>query len=240
MKRDQKPYIIFFGFSALLAIYFLFSDPSAQSSKNSEQNTADASVSESSQGMDNNRSRGGASSGNGAHSLFESDFFQAGAPEKPIRDSLLEGDSGADGEPDILDPSDKDNPINPQTGKPYPNSIMNQFQELAEKFPENSIIPRKKTPEAIEQEKELRTSMYAIQSAVAQGNASQEDINRYYDYKIKPVKDRLELLDYVLEKSVDSMSPDIKQQYEKIQTTNRSTLENYEKERQKALSKSSQ
>lgn len=184
---------------------------------------------------------GGRVSGSGssedAQSVFESQFFLGGVPSKPIEDESKLRKSGDGEEPDILDPADKDNPINPQTGRPYPNSVMGQFSKLREKFPNNSIIPRKKSPEDQAREAEERKQMFGLQTLVAQGQASPEQITQYYDMRGRDVRDRIELLDYVLQSYGPKMSDQIKEQYAKILDMNKKTLESYNSMRDQAIEK---
>ncbi len=167
-------------------------------------------------------------------SVFESDFFKNHSYGRT-------GDEGAVPGPqdnDILDPVSEGNPINPATGTPYTDSVMKQFEDLAEKFPGNSIIPRRLTEEEKAAQEADRQKLSQLAAAVNKGEASAEDVNFYYDQQAKPVKDRLELLDYVIEKSGASMPEDIKKRYEEVRVMNRTQLENYEKARQAALAES--
>ncbi len=234
---NKTPYAVFFGICALLVVYFAVSG--------GNQGGLNASGGSDPDGGDSG-SVGSTVAGGGVTrptddaggSIFDSDVFLAGRPTNPIQDPKADKKLGPNDEPDVLDPADKDNPKNPQTGRPYSNSSMKQFAALRKRFPNNSIIPRKKTPEQIKQEKDDRMKMFALQSQVVTGKASPEEINKYYEFRTRPVRDRVELLSYVVDKYRDRMAPNVKAQYEKILIMNRKVLENHEKAKQKALEKS--
>ncbi len=186
---------------------------------------------------------GGGQSNNGAasardggdYSVFQSDMWEAGVGETPI-DSSASDDSDGSG---ILDPVSEGNPVNPQTGTPYTDAMMKQFDKLHEKFPGNSIIPTRKTPEMVEQERLEKLELNEIRARMNTGNASAGDVNQYYDSKTKMVKDRLELINYVMESQGDKMSDDIREQYKKVLEMNNKQLDSYNKSRERDLKKSS-
>ena len=233
MGNDRKPYVVYGAICLGLALYFLTSGDVPQAARGTK-NTAMA-------GGSGSGGSGGAgkNSGEDAQSVFESQFFLGGVPSKPIEDeNKLRRQSGDGGEePDILDPADKDNPVNPQTGRPYPNSVMKQFSTLRQKFPDNSLIPKKNTPEAKTREAEERKQMFGLQSLVAQGQATPEQITSYYDMRSKPERDRVELLDYVLQSYGPKMSDQVKEQYGKILEATKKTMESYNTMRDQAIEK---
>ncbi len=81
----------------------------------------------------------GSSGGKTNESIFDSSFYKSGKGE------YIESDKG---EPKEADPNaaDADNPVNPQTNKPYTNEEMERFSQLRERFPDNSLIPKKLSP----------------------------------------------------------------------------------------------
>lgn len=187
---------------------------------------------------------GGGAGGSGAdqgdssdYSLFENnDLMDAGVGEAPIAASQEKRELSETG---ILDPVSEGNPINPQTGQPYPDSAMKQFEKLAKKFPDNSIIPRRMTPELKAQKEAEESRMREIRSRMSSRNASAEEIGLYYENQKKSVTDRLQLVDYVLENQGDRMAPDIKKQFEKVKELNLNQIESYEKQKQAALERMS-
>ena len=175
---------------------------------------------------------------NGDSSFFEdSSFMDSGLGSNTIDEEEADPVANAGEEPDILEPIDKDNPKNPQTGQPYTNAAMEKFATLRKRFPNNDLIPRKKSKTDLEKEAETRKRMFALQSVVVQGNASTEEVNDYYDMQSKAYQDRKELLTYVFESMGDKMSDDIKEQYEKVQRMNEQQLKMLADQRDRALSK---
>ncbi|MDH5656867.1 MAG: hypothetical protein OEZ34_13220, partial [Spirochaetia bacterium] len=146
-------------------------------------------------------------------SLYGSDFWKAGVPDKAIDTSDVEMGGNDTG---LLDPASEGNPINPQTGQRYPDSVMKQFDTLREKFPDNHIIPRRLTQEEKDQENHKKMAMQEIQRKINTSGATTSEINSLYDYEIKSVNDRLELINYVVESQGEKMDPDIKEKFQKI------------------------
>jgi hypothetical protein len=169
-------------------------------------------------------------------SVTESDLWKAGVGDTPIQTAQ----SDEPGETDILDPASAGNPVNPQTGQPYTDSMMRQFDTLREKFPENEIIPRRKSPEEQAEEKEAERQMNQVRRDIASKKATEADVTAYYDYKKKMVEDRLELIDYVLKTQGDKMSDDIKAQYQKVLDMNQKQLDSYNKSQERDLKRISQ
>lgn len=233
MGSERKAYTVF-GAICLLVVFYFVSSSGVPERRSGAGKTAYAG-----QGTDSSASGGSSASGQDAQSVFESQFFLGGVPSKPIEDEKSLRKKAGDGgdEPDILDPADKDNPVNPQTGRPYPNSVMKQFDTLREKFPNNSIIPKKKTPEEQAAEVESRKIMFGLQTKVAQGQATVDEVTQYYDMRSKDVKDRVELLDYVMNSYGGKMSEQVKEQYAKILAMNKKTLESYNTMRDRAIEK---
>ena len=168
-------------------------------------------------------------------SLFGSNFWNAGVPDKAIDTSNVETVGDDTG---LLDPASEGNPVNPQTGQPYPDSVMNQFAALREKFPDNKIIPRRLTPEQKAQEDAKKEKMQDIQSKLARNDVlTESEINDFYDHEVKAIDDRLELLGYVFETQGESMDEDIKQKFQSILEMNQKQKTSNEYLRKQALEK---
>jgi len=168
-------------------------------------------------------------------SLFGSNFWNAGVPDKAIDTSNVETVGDDTG---LLDPASEGNPVNPQTGQPYPDSVMNQFAALREKFPDNKIIPRRLTPEQKAQEDAKKEKMQDIQSKLARNDVlTESEINDFYDHEVKVIDDRLELLSYVFETQGESMDEDIKQKFQSILELNQKQKSSNEELRKQALEK---
>jgi hypothetical protein len=165
-------------------------------------------------------------------SLFQSEFWRQGVSDKPIADDGPGAKRGD--EPDLLEPTSEGNPVNPETGRPYSDQVMEQFSELRKKFPNNSIIPRRRSPEDVRKEEADRAEIYGMQTRIFQNKASPEEIDRFYDFQAKGIQDRLELLEYVLAEQSATMSPDIKKKYDQIVSMNKNQLQSFEEARKRA------
>lgn len=131
--------------------------------------------------------------------------------------------------------ADPDNPINPQNERPFTNRQMRQFEKLRQKFPGNTLIPRKLSPEQKAERERQTQYIYEIQTKIVKKEATQQEINEYYDYQIKGMTDRIELIDYVLKKPGAVLSPENREKLENVRAMNERTLKAYEEARQRAL-----
>jgi hypothetical protein len=166
-------------------------------------------------------------------SVFDSKFWGTGIGDSAIPDEG--GPAPIEEEPEILEKASEGNPTNPQTGMPYTDAQMAQFDTLRKRFPGNSIIPQRVTPERQQQLEEDRKHMVEIQQRITARKATSEDIVTFYDFQMKGMKDRAELLDYVLEKMGDDMDEDMKSKYTSVLESNRKQIQNLEAQREKAI-----
>ncbi len=169
----------------------------------------------------------------GSESVFDSDFWERGVDNSAIITD--EPQTTSDEEPEILEKASEGNPINPQTGLPYTDAQMKQFETLRKRFPGNSIIPQRMTPERQKQLEEERRRIVEIQQRITAREATAEDITVFYDFQMKGMKDRAELLEYVLEKMGDSMDENMAEKYRTVLEGNRKQIQNLEEQKQKAL-----
>ncbi|MFN3604678.1 MAG: hypothetical protein ACK4UJ_08220 [Leptonema sp. (in: bacteria)] len=160
-------------------------------------------------------------------SLYETDFWSQGIKNTPIEEET----KANEGEPEILEKVSEGNPINPQTGLPYTDEQMEQFDKLREKFPNNSLIPKRKNAEQIKEEEEKQRRILEIQSKISVKKANKEEIEIYYDYQKKPILDRLELLEYVLKELKEDLPEDLKSQYEQVLKMNKEQIKNIEEQK---------
>lgn len=229
MKDRTKVLSVYFGFCGLLALFFIFTaGGSASDSQQSKEDAALAALTGGGVPRTQSHQEGG--------SVFDSEFWRAGEPDKPIEDKAEAARSSGDGDNEILEPANANNPVNPQTGQPFSDAVMEQFDTLRQRFPGNSIIPKRMTAEEKQAEDAQRQQVYALQSTIVQGKATPDQVTQYYDFQAKPIKDRLELLEYVLKEQGDRMSPEIKEQYEKILDMNKRQLSSFEESRRRAIS----
>ncbi|MCB1320966.1 MAG: hypothetical protein KDK34_11975, partial [Leptospiraceae bacterium] len=117
-------------------------------------------------------------------------FFEAGLGEQGGWQDEEEYANRLDEEdPEILEPANPNNPKNPMTGEPYSDAAMSAFGRLRERFPNNDLIPRRKSEDELKAENEHRTQMYAINTLIAQGKADEDQVNQYYDWQMKSFAD---------------------------------------------------
>ncbi|MCR9140639.1 MAG: hypothetical protein NXI24_00090 [bacterium] len=235
MKTNGIVYITYLALCSLVAIYFMFTG-GAQSEPSSEADDLAALLSGQTDQIGGGDEVRTGIPDNDSGSLFNSEFWEVGAAQGPIEDEPLEA-RPEDGEPDILEPANPNNPKNPMTGEVYPDRVMKVFNNLRKRFPNNSMIPKRQTPEEKAAEATERNKVFGLQSLIAQGKATEEQVSTFYNYQMKQYKDRAELVDYVLTEKGATMSPDIKQQYQKIQQMTATQLQSFEKQREQALAR---
>ena len=105
---------------------------------------------------------------------------------------------------EVYDAPHADNPINPRTQKPYSNYAMRRFEALRELFPENKMIPRRRSAEELEalhkEEEELGRKYYVdMRKKIVLGGLSKEQIDEYFSYRFRYTKDKLELFSYAVD-----------------------------------------
>lgn len=233
MKSNRNVYIIYFGLCGVLGLFLLMSGGSSDDELTAALPPPGPGAGmEGAGGMEMLLGPGAGAGGQEGDSIFESQFFNEHRP-----DSEEQLETVGEEDTEILEPAHKDNPVNPQTGLPYPDKLMDRFKALREKFPGNSVIPRRMTGEDKQADKRKRQDQFALRTKVRQGNANEEEINQHFNTEAKGIQDRLEILDYIMEKQQSSMSPEIKKQYEKILARNKEQLANIEKRREDAISK---
>ncbi len=234
MKSNRNVYIIYFVLSGLLGVFLLLSGGTRSSD---DLSAALPPPGPGGQAGDMEGlpfplpGMGGA--GQEGDSIFDSQFFKQHRPENEEKLEKVTDD----GSPEILEPAHPHNPVNPQTGLPYPDKLMERFEELRKRFPGNDVIPHRESPEEKQKRLEDNQGEFQLRMKVQEGRANQEEINQHYDLETKGVKDRLEILDYILEKQNKFMSPEVKKQYDSILAKNKEQMEQIEKDRQNALNK---
>lgn len=230
-----KAEIVFFSIAGILALVLFFTRPPAAQAEMDPAAEAAGNLfmGESASASRRNTADGSGRSGRSGpgRSLFDSDLFRERGGH--IDDEARE--IGDDPRYGIIDSVSENNPINPQTGEQYTDYMMEQFDALRERFPGNSIIPRRMAPEEREQEEQQRREIFQIQSEMIRNQASREEVMRYYEYQTTSLRDRLEILDYAMETQADRMDENMRSQFEEVLEQTRSQLENYEQERERRL-----
>ncbi|TGN20131.1 LIC_20245 family lipoprotein [Leptospira idonii] len=142
--------------------------------------------------------------GQDSESIFDSDYYKAGGMtyEDEVRNSVA--NSG-------------EIPINPATGKPYPEEAMETFDELREMFPDNNLIPRRMTAEVKAKMEQENQRLSQATTAVFGGSPSAGDLQYYYTSVKKQGNDRLEIINYLIE-SNGGDDPEMDKKFEEILT----------------------
>jgi hypothetical protein len=231
MSGKKIVYLLFAAALAAVVFYFLVSVPSRE--EREANNEALGALFGGGGGVQGAPSQRGQGEGEG--SMFESNFWGAGVPDTAIADSVRIGDEG---EPEILEKASEGNPLNPQTGQPFTDDVMAQFDRLRQKFPDNRIIPRRLSAEERHAEENQQGRLADIQQKMSGNNASPEEITEYYDFQAKMTNDRLALIDYVLQEQGESMSEEVRKQYEEVRSFNQKQIEMYNEAKQRAISAS--
>ena len=130
-------------------------------------------------------------------------------------------------------------PLNPQTGKPYDDETMEQFEKLRLYFPGNDLIPKRMTPEEKLIKERETAEMARIAVSLQSGKASNKDVTVYYSGQEKVLNDRVEIIEYLIEaqKEDSSFNKDNQIQFDKILEGAKDQLKNLETEKIEALKK---
>ncbi|XDD43886.1 hypothetical protein AB3N58_05930 [Leptospira sp. WS60.C2] len=161
--------------------------------------------------------------GEDSGSIFDSDYYNAGGMRYEDDPSIAASDSG-------------EVPINPQTGKPYPPEAMQAFEELREQFPDNDLIPKRMTPEEKQKQADLNQKIARATNSVFGGNANATDLTLYYGHVRKQGKDRLEIINYLIE-SQGGDDPEMDKKFQEILKNIQYQNEQIEKEAANAFAK---
>ncbi len=134
-----------------------------------------------------------------------------------------------------------DAPINPQTGKPYDDETMEQFDKLRLYFPGNDLIPKRMTPEDKQAKDNAAREMARIAMALQGNNATKNDVVYYYGAQEKILNDRVEINEYLIDaqKEDSSFNKDNQIQFDKILDGAKEQLKVLETQKEEALKKSS-
>ncbi|TGK54028.1 hypothetical protein EHQ16_18540 [Leptospira kanakyensis] len=161
--------------------------------------------------------------GEEAGSIFDSDYYNAGGMRYEEDNSLAGSEAG-------------EVPINPQTGKPYPPEAMQAFEELREQFPDNDLIPKRLTPEDKQKQSEFNQKLSRATNSVFGGSPNATDITLYYNHVKKQGKDRLEIINYLIE-SQGGDDPEMDKKFQEILKNIQYQNEQVEKEASNAFQK---
>ncbi|MBW7858025.1 MAG: hypothetical protein H3C43_07005 [Leptonema sp. (in: Bacteria)] len=228
----SKVNLWFIGVSFLTMVSILLSAPESNQSKSNSKDESNQAIAALFGPVVSSTSRSNTNSNN-QNSLFDSDFWKEGQTSGSYPDD--EKSAYPEEEPEILETVSEGNPLNPQTGMPYTDIQMEQFESLQKKFPGNSIIPQRITPDRQDQITRERENMVAVQQRMTSKTANADDITTFYDFQMKGMKDRAQLLDYVLDQMGKDMDDDMKSKFNEVLQANKRNIESLENEKRKAI-----
>lgn len=122
-------------------------------------------------------------------SLFESDFYNTDG-------IVFEEDPSGENHPIPQGEA----PINPQTGKPYNAEAMRQFDAIRKIMPDNELIPKRMTSDEKEAKKQKSQKILQITRKVNSNQATRQEAENYFQHQEKVIKDRLQIINYLMEK----------------------------------------
>jgi hypothetical protein len=130
-------------------------------------------------------------------------------------------------------------PLNPQTGKPYDDETMEQFEKLRLYFPGNDLIPKRMTPDEKAAKEKDSAEMARIAISLQSGKASNKEVTFYYGGQEKVLNDRIEIIEYLIDaqKEDSSFNKDNQFQFDKILEGAKDQLKNLEFEKTEAMKK---
>lgn len=170
----------------------------------------------------------GSSGGKTNESIFDSSFYKSGKGE------YIESDKE---EPKEADPNaaDADNPVNPQTNKPYTNEEMERFSQLRERFPDNSLIPKKLSPAEKEAKRQEESRIAEAARNVFARTATHDQIRSYYQNMEKQTQDRMDIINYLVDLQKGSGEEETEKKLNNIQESIKNQLQQVQKEKENAF-----
>ncbi|MEI1279373.1 hypothetical protein V6Z05_13680 [Leptospira venezuelensis] len=110
--------------------------------------------------------------------------------------------------------------LSPEERAKLYDQLYEKFKPLTEKFPNNSLIPRKLSEEEIAKKKENEDHYYRVQREILERkDVPKEEMSFYLNAKLKRSDDMLEILKYGMEnyrKLVEENPKSANPQYEKL------------------------
>ncbi|PJZ55768.1 LIC_20245 family lipoprotein [Leptospira barantonii] len=179
-------------------------------------------------GGSSSSSSSGSSGGRTNESIFDSSFYKAGKGE------YIESNSG-ETKPEDPNAADADNPMNPQSNKPYTNEEMERFSQLRERFPNNSLIPKKLSPSEKEAKKQEENQIAEAARNVYARTASPVQIRSYYNHMEKQTQDRMDIINYLVDLQKGSGEEETEKKLQNIQDSIKNQLQQVQRDKENAF-----
>jgi hypothetical protein len=155
-------------------------------------------------------------------SLFDSEFM------KP---------TGLNYEEDLAQNPDYVYPTNPQTGKPFDEEALAQFDELRKYFPNNDLIPKKLTKAENDQKAQKDNNLIKASNAVGSGKYTLDEANIHFDSQRKNANDRIQIIEYLIDQQKEDGEIDKDGQFQKILDAAKEQGNQIDKQKEEALSR---
>lgn len=134
-------------------------------------------------------------------------------------------------EPDILDPVASGEPMD-ANGRRFGPEALALFARVRERYPNNTMIPRVRTPEEVHQQREQLQRNRVLEEKISQGTAKEAEIREFYAFRVRRLQDNLEILEFSRE--IGKISPE---GYSKMRSLGLARIQFYQKEEHTALNK---
>jgi hypothetical protein len=159
-----------------------------------------------------------------------------------MEESEAEKQARFEAELNELDPPHPHNPINPATQAPYTNRDMQKFEELKSIFPENRVIPKRRTPEEQQAHKKLEDKLAVkfyenVRIQVLKGELDQDEIDEYFTYRTRYTRDKIRLFQYALDNLPPDADPARRRRMEKLLESNEKKMARAQKQKEDAYAK---
>ncbi|MBK8393915.1 MAG: hypothetical protein IPL26_01535 [Leptospiraceae bacterium] len=128
-------------------------------------------------------------------------------------------------------------PINPQTGKPWEEDAMQQFEELRKQFVDNDLIPRRMTRLEKDRQAQLQDKWNKAQNAVNSGTFTRDDLDTHFSHQKKVVEDRLQIIEHLIESQKEDGDVDKDGQFQKILDGTKEQMKQLETQKEELLKK---
>jgi hypothetical protein len=223
----KKLYILFISLISLILVYtFITSGSQEKKKKKLSADQLTLLLGGGSSGSTDGNTKKGYRKSPGSSVFDEGDFMNVGINKDYDEDVASNNPKG-------------EAPINPQTGKPYDDETMEQFEKLSLYFPGNDLIPKRMTLGEKEAKEKEAEEMARIAISLQSGKASNRDVTTYYKSQEKVLNDRIEIIEYLIDaqKEDSSFNKDNEIQFDKILDGAKEQLKTMESEKLEALKK---
>ena len=124
--------------------------------------------------------------------------------------------------------------FNPKTGKTYLPDEIERISYLRDRFPDNQLVPAL-TPQEKQARFEARRNQEALSLKLTAGKAAAPEIRAYYRSKKRMIRDRIELVSYVVREEEEQWDKKIIQDYRAMLNNSRKILKQLDQRENRSL-----